>query len=53
MAIHSSKTLAYFSKFLPDLSLIIFMSHYHGCQLRKKIISHDLTVNFGKSHQSY
>ena len=23
----------YFSQFLPDLSLIIFMSHYHGCQL--------------------
>ena len=53
MAIHSSKTLAYFSQFLPDLSLIIFMSRYHGCQLWKKIISHDLICKFWEKSPNF
>ena len=32
---HLSKTLAYFSQFLPDLSLIILISRDHGCQIWK------------------
>ena len=32
---HLSKILAYFSQFLPDLSLIILISRDHGCEFWK------------------
>ena len=32
---HLSKILAYFSQFLPDLSLIILTSRDHGCKFWK------------------
>ena len=49
---HLSKILAYFSQFLPDLSLIIYISRDHGCQFfLKKIISPGFPLNFRKIHQ--
>ena len=44
------KILAYFSQFLPDLSLIILISRDHGCQIWISLISPGFSINFGKSH---
>ena len=48
---HLSKILAYFSHFLPDLSLIILISRDHGCQMENFSISPEFPINFRKSHQ--